>query len=340
MGKKSKNVIWLGVSLLAIGYVLSTVSWDELKDAISNVSWPWVICATALMLAAQTMLAGRWLLLLRVHRIYISFYQAVKLTYLGLFYNNMMPGAVGGDLLKAWFITHHSDRDHKLEAMVTVFIDRLSGLVCLVLVGAIASFFVGGGLDFEVAGHKIQVRSLIWLIFAAMAVASIIFISRRTRRILMLSRLLKKLPFARKLQQIDSAIRIYRQHLPTVIAAILWTVFIQGTTIMAIWMLTQGLHLDKVLFVQCLSVMPIIWLVSVAVPVPGGLGVLEYLFIPFFAGAIDPAGAMDPAVVNAQAAALALLNRMMICLCSIPGALVPIFGGHLPKAQEIQQELE
>jgi len=40
-----------------------------------------------------------------------------------------------------------------------------------------------------------------------------------------------------------------------------------------------------------------------------------------------------------MAAALALLNRLMICTASLPGGLVPVFGGHLPKAEQMEAEL-
>ena len=43
----------------------------------------------------------------------------------------------------------------------------------------------------------------------------------------------------------------------------------------------------------------------------------------------------DPGAATGQAAALALLNRLMLCVCSLPGALIPILGGHLPRVDEI-----
>ena len=155
----------------------------------------------------------------------------------------------------------------------------------------------------------------------------------------MLDYLLERLPAAKVLKKIDSAIRIYRSHIPTMFLALVLTGLIQGCSIVAVWMLTQALHLDEVTFIQCLTVLPIVWLISAAVPVPGGLGVMENLFVPFFVMAIDPEGKMMDAA-KGQAAALAILNRLMICFCSLPGMLVPIFGGHLPKAQEIEAEME
>ena len=54
-----------------------------------------------------------------------------------------MPGAVGGDLLKAWYVTKHTDR--KIAGVLSVFVDRLIGLVALVLMAvATYSMFVRG----------------------------------------------------------------------------------------------------------------------------------------------------------------------------------------------------
>jgi len=338
-----RSFIWLAVSLAALGFLaLKTARQKQtFLDALSAIQWSWALGAVLIYFVAQTLLASRWVLLLRVHKVYVSLFQVVKLTYLGLFYNNMMPGSVGGDLLKGWYITHHSDKDHRLEAAVTVFVDRLVGLIGMVLVGALASLAVGPQLKLPLGPGHIQVRLLIWFVLGMLVILSLIFFSRRVRHLLMLNKILDKIPFARMLRKIDDAIRIYRRHLDIMGWSLLLTAAIQGLSIVAIWMLTQSLHLEKVRFLHCLTVMPIVWLVSAAVPVPGGLGVMENLFIPFFVTAIDPAVIPNTAhwkQVVALAAALALLNRLMICLCSLPGALVPIFGGHLPKTKDLESE--
>ena len=82
----------------------------------------------------------------------------------------------------------------------------------MILVGAIASLFVGGELTIPVGSRNIQVRMLIWVILAGMMVVSVVFLSRHARRMLMLSKLLEKLPFANTLRKIDQAIQIYRRH--------------------------------------------------------------------------------------------------------------------------------
>ncbi len=56
---------------------------------------------------------------------------AIRLFFLGLFYNNLMPGSVGGDLVKAWYVTKHTDK--RLEGVLSVFMDRVIGLFGMVL---------------------------------------------------------------------------------------------------------------------------------------------------------------------------------------------------------------
>ncbi len=333
MKKKAKTLIWLIVAFAAIAFLVGNTDRAKFKEAITGISWHWVVWAVLLLLTAQTILASRWVLLLQVHKVYISLYQAVKLTYLGLFYNNMMPGAVGGDIIKGWYITRHGTKDQRVKAAVTVFVDRLVGLIGIIMVGLIASFFVRGKMEYE----GIQVRWVVWGVFAAMVLVSIVFLSRRVRRLLMISQLLEKLPFAKILRQIDEAIRIYRRHIPIMLMTMLLTAILQGLAIVAIWMLTQALHLENVTFVQCLIIMPIVWVVSSAIPVPGGLGIIENLVTYLFCVVINPD---QPGQAIDQAVAMALMYRLLYLSCSMPGALVPIFGGHLPKADEMQRELE
>ena len=337
MKKGLRTALWLVVALAALAYLVWRTPRDDFTTAIGQMSWGWALAGVGLYFISQTILATRWVLLLEVHGVRIGVFQAIKLTYLGLFYNNMMPGAVGGDLLKAWYITRHSEKHQRVEAAVTVFVDRLVGLVGMIAVGAVASLFVGGELGVPIAGHMVQVRELIWAVLAMLVVAAVIFLSRRVRQALRLSWLLERLPFAERLRQIDYAIRVYRHHVGVMLVSLLLTALIQGMAIVAIWMLTRALALEQVTFLQVLVIMPIVWLVSSAIPVPGGLGVLENLFIPFFSAAINPG---NPTAAVGSAVALALLNRMMICACSVPGAAVPLFGGHLPKAKEMVQEVQ
>jgi len=334
MKKQLRTFIWLLVAVLALAFLIYKTPRESFKEAISGINGYWAIAAIVLQLIAQTVLATRWVLLLRVNGVAIKMLAAIRLTYLGLFYNNVMPGGVGGDLLKGWYVTRHSEKHQRVAAAVSVFVDRVVGLIGTIMMGAVASLFVGG----EIAYRGIQIRWVPWVLFTAMVVMLLIFLSRHLRRALMLSQLLKKLPFAQKLQQVDKAFRIYRGHVRAMLLALLLTVGLQGLTIVAIWLLIQALHFEMVSFVHCLIIMPIVWLIG-AIPIaPGGVGIIEGCVTFLFCLVINPD---DPGQAMGKAAALALMNRVVILyICSVPGVLVPLFGGHLPKASDMEKEMQ
>lgn len=333
MNRKMTSIIWLTVAIAALAFLVYRTPADTFTRAITGISWTWAVSAVIVYTISQGLLAVRWIPLLKVQGVFISLPQAIRLTFLGLFYNNFMPGAVGGDLLKGWYITHHSEKHQRVAAAVTVFVDRLIGLIGIILVAGIASVFAGA----EISYKGIQVRWLVWGILGLMIIGAVIFLSHRIRQMLMIGKLLEKLPFHAFLMKIDQAIQLYRRHGKVILLSLLLTSLIQGLAIFAIWMLTQALHFDQVSFFDCLIIMPIIWVFSAAIPVPGGIGIIENLVQYLFSLVIL---AKNPQEAMGEATALALLIRIMICVSSIPGALVPILGGHLPRHSELIEEAE
>lgn len=332
MKKRLRTIAWLAVAAAVLTLLAWDVKWDTFRQQLTRLQWRWAAPAVVLFISAQAMLAVRWVLLLRVQGVHLAMSQAVKLTFLGLFYNNVMPGAVGGDILKAWFVTRHSDRHLRVEAALTVLVDRLIGLGGILLVAAVASLMLGG----EVAYEGIQIRWLVRGIVVGMLPLAALVLSRRSRQWLLARPWLQRMRFAVVLNKIDAAIQLYRRDLRTVGLSLLITVLVQTLALVAVWMLAQSLGLTQVRLVETITIMPVIWLLAAAIPVPGGLGVMEGAVTYLFGVAINPD---DPKTAYTMAAALALLNRLMICTASLPGGLVPVFGGHLPKAEQMEAEL-
>jgi len=338
VSKIVRTGIWLVVALVALGFLGYRTyddadTWRSFKGAMTAIDWGWAAAAVALQMVAQTLLATRWLVLLRTQDVRIGLLQAVKLTYFGLFYNNFMPGGVGGDLLKAWYVTRHSREHLRVNAAVTVFVDRLIGLVGTILMAGIASVCIS-----DDTRYMNDIRLLVWGIFAVMMVAGAIFCSRRAREALLIGRLLSRLPFRGLLRKVDASLHTYGKHRRQMVLCLALTGALQGMTIVAVWFLAMSLGLEDVRLVHCLIIMPLVWLIGAAIPVPGGLGIIENAIMYLFSRVInwdDAAGAAG------QASALAVLNRVMILyVCSLGGALVPLFGGHLPKASQIEREMK
>ena len=54
------------------------------------------------------------------------------LYFIGHFFNSFMPGATGGDFVKAYYASKESSHK-KTEIVATVFIDRLVGLLYMIV---------------------------------------------------------------------------------------------------------------------------------------------------------------------------------------------------------------
>lgn len=81
----------------------------------------------------------RWRLLLRSCDYVVSYGRALQLQFMGFFFNTAMPGAVGGDLVKAVYVIKENPGKGKTAAMLSVFVDRLVGLGGLFTIGVLVA---------------------------------------------------------------------------------------------------------------------------------------------------------------------------------------------------------
>jgi uncharacterized membrane protein YbhN (UPF0104 family) len=105
------------------------------------------LLAGCFALAAILLTFVRWFVLVRAQGLPFTLQNAVRLGFLGLFWNTLVPGSIGGDVVKAAFIARQQDR--RTVAVATVLIDRLVGLCGLFWVVALLGgiCWAGGWLD-------------------------------------------------------------------------------------------------------------------------------------------------------------------------------------------------
>ncbi len=129
---------WLPVflqSLVSAGFLF----WIFRRPDFGAEAWRVLAEADAAWLAAGFLLAGagnflgvaRWGLFLRLLGIRIPGWEVLRLSFVGLFFNNFLVGAVGGDVVKVVWL---SAKGHaKTPALLSVLMDRMSGLGALVV---------------------------------------------------------------------------------------------------------------------------------------------------------------------------------------------------------------
>ena len=291
----------------------------DLKAALLAVA----IGANLLMIP---ILALRWRLLLTTARIDVSYWEALRLTFLGQFFNTVVPGTVGGDLVKAYYVSKHTP--NKAAALVSVMMDRVLGLTELTLLASVMLLVVWtAGL--VPAGELRIPATLVAIILSGMVAVFVFLFSGRVRQMLHLQKLYQRLPLAHHIASAGEVTRLYRRNVASMVKAVLITVLIHVTWISSIFLTAAALSLPTPWHVYFLYI-PLIYTIGAVPLTPGGVGLVEKFYLVFFVTA-----ACSPSRVLA----LALLVRLTPILVSLPGAVVAITGAKRPKTEAMEAEL-
>jgi len=222
---------------------------------------------------ATLCVSTRWWRLLILSGCGTGWWNAFRLSYVGLFFNTVLPGSTGGDIARAYVVV----RDHperRARALMTVMVDRVLGLVAMALVASIAVY----ANDARFA----HLRGWVLLALAAMVGGLTAVLHPTLRRWMRFDRILARLPQARRLGQLDAALREYAHHPREMALAILLSCANHLCATGAAFALGHAFG-DGLSFHDYVCIVTIANTLT-AVPIsPGGLGVGEVLFGELFA---------------------------------------------------------
>ena len=249
----------------------------------------------------------RWWLLLRAQDVHVPFRLARRLTFVGFFFNNVVPGPTGGDLVKAVYIARRTER--RAEAVVTVVVDRVVGIVALALIAACVLVF-----RLEDPQYR-QLAVFIGLFLGGVVAASMLFFSRRVRSLLRVSSWSAKLPAGELIRRADEAIFRWRNHKRAVVVALLLSLANQLCIQGLMLLFAAGLHVTRsdgtaLPWTAYMAVLPVAFIVSALPMLPGGWGIREAAFAICF-GYVG--------VERNPAIALSVLNGVTQMLWSLLG---------------------
>lgn len=296
-------------------------------SSLRDMSRVLLTLATAGFLCQLLMVSLRWWMLLRMQEVFIRLWETIRLTFLGQFFNAVVPGTVGGDVVKAWYATKHTPR--VAAVLVSVFFDRLLGLIELTALTAVMILIVTStGVE---SWEQLRRPAITVAVLAmGLVLAGAFLMSSRLRGALHLQQLYRRLPMARHISAVGAAVGRYRRNIPGLTRAIMVTVVAHIFFVGSITLLGIGLGLETPWYHYFIYV-PLIYTLGAIPLTPGGLGLVEGLYVGFFVTA---------AVSSSEVLVLALLARLIPVLWGIPGALVAVTGPRLPKASEMEAQME
>lgn len=143
----------------------------------------------------------------------------LPLSLIGLFFNYAVPGSVGGDFVKAYYLTRKVP-ERKLDASVSVLVDRLIGFFVMLASGAVAFYWFQPQLAGDPRIETIGVLTA----FGAVGFLGVLLVafSARARKMLTrfgLGRILSLLPFREALSRLYHSLHSYRKRPKAVLMA-------------------------------------------------------------------------------------------------------------------------
>jgi len=266
-----------------------------------------IFFAAVLLFAVNAcVLAARLRLVFRGEGLLIPYSRTVQLTFVGYFFNNFMPTAVGGDLVKAYYAYAQTDQAGK--SFIAVFMDRFIGVFSFIVIASIALLCSWNLINSSI-------KSAILLFAATGIIVIIVVLNSRIAGVVLgaLSRL-KLFNVGEKLSKIYRMVHEYRnkKNLLAVVAII--SAIVQCSYFVVIFLfaasLGAGLNL-RIIFL----LMPIVSIISM-LPSIGGLGFREGAIVLLFKDFIGSDNAL----------AISILLLVTLLLTSAAGACFYAFA--------------
>ena len=268
----------------------------------------WLAASVACMGVTFVLGIIRWQWVLRVQGLELKFWRVFSISFIGQFFNAFMLGSTGGDVIKAWYVareTHHK----KAEAVTTVVVDRLIGLLALFIIALVMMIVYYHRVFDDV---KLRWFAVFTLTVVVVTVAGTIvgFWRGFGAKFPRLRDLLSKLPRYDMLRRMLEAYRAYASH-PVVLAKTMAISFaVHIASMLSIVCIGYGLGIRTVTLTDYFLYLPMINSVT-AVPISiSGFGVREGMYAVMFG---------EVGVIAQAAVAMSLLGYLANLFWSIVG---------------------
>ncbi len=256
----------------------------------------------------------RWFFLVRALDIPFKLRDSFRLGFIGYFSNFLSLGVLGGDAIKAVFISRERP-EKKPEAVSSIVLDRVMGLYALTVVCAIAAV-AGAGVDSSgsanatAALNSIADISLVTSISAGLVAIALILVPALTGE--SMQQRISQLPVVGAiLQKLLRAVNIYRGRPLMLLSLTVLTIVIHCLFAASVFAMAVGLNVECPTFVQHLVISPVSNLAG-SIPLPGGIGAFETMFEELYVRAGMTAG---------NGLAIALCFRIVTILLAMIGVV-------------------
>jgi glycosyltransferase 2 family protein len=283
--------------------------WLTYRSAIAPV-----LLALAAFVLSQVMAALRLIVLLRGIDYRLSASDALSLTFVGAFFNFTLPGLVGGDVVKGYYL--YRDEVHaRGRSSGVVVADRLVGLAAIAVVGAVAATWL---LSVSVVGRGIAglLAAVVVVGVAAVFVMAAVVVAGRSRPVYRFAaRLSRRLFRSGGIYNATRACGELSRRPMLLAAAFALSLSVQVLSLAGIASLMKVAGTSRGSTATLTAVSAVVLVAAVVPLTPGNLGYVEFLAAYGWSAAGSGAGAT-----------VFVAWRLITVVATLPGAVLYLVG--------------
>lgn len=271
--KKIFNYLRIFIALILLFYLFQKLDIQESLKVLKTINFYYLFLANLFFFIFLIISNIRWKMLCFVVGINSSFLYLLKIYFASLFFNNILPTTIGGDVIRIAYTTKEKGLSN---AFSSVFIDRAIGFIGLFFFALIASFFI-----------FLENKNLnyLWLNISGTITLFLILILLFSERFYLLFKKIyhkiKILKIGEKIEKLHLSIIIFRNHKLTLFYNFCFSLLIQFLLSLVWYFGSKALNTNPNLLPYFLYI-PLIGIITMLPITIGGLGIRENSFTIFF----------------------------------------------------------
>jgi glycosyltransferase 2 family protein len=281
MGKKNLKTLSfflkLTIAILLFWYLYKSKRLT--LEGVSQLSYiqnlPYFLLSGMAYILSQMLSAARFQLLLKIIDTHLPYLYILRLTLVGNFFNIVIPGVFGGDIIKGIFLIKNEEKNQGRTSGI-ILMDRIIGVLSLVVLGGLSVFYLYIKKIDKFARYETEMSMM--LTFSTLFLILFIFFiliaekkSIRQKVESLASRFLKKTIFYNILQALGSVTNCRK----ILLFSFLISLFIQLVSLVGV-LIFLNLFPEKTQDLMLLfSISSVVFLFGVLPITPGNLGWIE-----------------------------------------------------------------
>jgi uncharacterized protein (TIRG00374 family) len=227
--------------------------------------------------------AVRWFIFIKAYKLNVSFFEANKYVFVGLFLGLILPSGAGVDLVR-FFYAQRNNLDRRAEVLSSIFVDRFVGVIALVCLALL-------GVYFGVEKIREVAKELIWIMLLLIGFFIFMLTPLFEKIILSLFGNVRRYRIGERIQKLLNSFSLYKENKIVVISSFFISIIMQFFFGASAFFISKalGFNLNLVEIILITSAINFITMLPISF---SGIGIREGGFIFFLSDKIGLEGAV------------------------------------------------